>query len=86
MEADVSTGQLLLAGMIVMVGLVAWAVRAEARSRSNTHRLDALERNVREDRHDWHDEMQTIESKLDSLTKVSYLMAGKMGVELPREG
>ena len=79
---ELNTAELI--GIIVtVVGLVAWAVRAEVRGRSNTHRIDKLETDAKEDTKDWRKAQEKIDAEVGSIVKAVYLMAGKMGIEIP---
>ena len=82
-ESYISAGNLLLAIIATLVVGVAWGVRVEMRGRSNTHRLDTLDQEAKEDTKDWRRAQEKIDAKVDSVVKVTYLMAGKMGIDVP---
>ena len=78
-------GNFLLGTIVFMVSLIAWAVRAEVRGRSNTHRLNTLETDAKEDTKDWRRAQKDLEGKVDSVVKLTWLIAGKLGIDPPSE-
>ena len=80
---DSLSAELWLGIGIAVVSLVGWAVRVEMRGRSNQHRIDTLEHDAKEDTKDWRIAQEKIDAEVGNLVKVTYLMAGKMGVDIP---
>ena len=80
---DSLSAELWLGIGIAVVSLVGWAVRVEMRGRSNQHRIDTLETEAKEDTKDWRKAQEKIDAEVGSIVKVTYLMAGKMGVDVP---